>query len=92
MGVRVVDGNIKAKGLEQDVLVAHQLLGLQASEVENLRKVLGAAFSSFYHTTTYYIECKKRVTSVRYCSDLESSWGLSLCRQIYDTCNDQLCI
>jgi len=28
MGVRVVDGNIKAKGLEQDVLVAHQLLGL----------------------------------------------------------------
>ena len=29
MGVRVVDGNVKAKGLEQDVLVAHQLLGLQ---------------------------------------------------------------
>ena len=29
MGVRVVDGNIKAKGLEQNILVAHQLLGLQ---------------------------------------------------------------
>ena len=29
MGVRVVDGNIKAKGLEQDVFVTHQLLGLQ---------------------------------------------------------------
>jgi hypothetical protein len=28
MCVRVVDGNVEAEGLKQDVLIAHQLLGL----------------------------------------------------------------
>ena len=32
MGVRMVDGNVEAKGLEQDVLIAHQLLGLQMDD------------------------------------------------------------
>ena len=32
MGVRMVDGNVEAEGLEQDVLIAHQLLGLQMDD------------------------------------------------------------
>ena len=39
MCVRVVDGNVEAEGLKQDVLIAHQLLGLQRARMKERIKL-----------------------------------------------------
>ena len=39
VSVRVVDGNVEAEGLKQDVLIAHQLLGLQRARMKERIKL-----------------------------------------------------
>ena len=39
MCVRVVDGNVEAEGLKQDVLIAHQLLSLQRARMKERIKL-----------------------------------------------------
>ena len=87
MGVRMVDGNVEAEGLEQDVLIAHQLLGLQCVMMKERFSFNSPYFQQI--SVSNLLDMRFCVTSVRYCSDLESSCGLSLWRQIYDTCKSQ---
>ena len=71
VGVGVVDRHVEAEGLQQDVLVADQLLGLRGCWC--LVSLLSTCFTAPHSALHCSAMLKSALTSVRYCSDLESN-------------------